>query len=63
MTVIDSTFTDQCQKFQIVQAAKLAQEGASLEEVIAKVEEVRQKSELLSCVYTENLVKGDVLDV
>lgn len=59
VTVIDSTFTDQCQKFQIVQAAKLAQEGGSLEEVIAKVEEVRQKSELYIGVSTlENLVKG-----
>lgn len=59
VTVIDSTFTDQCQKFQVVQAAKLAQEGGSLEEVIAKVEEVRQNSELYIGVSTlENLVKG-----
>lgn len=59
VTVIDSTFTDQCQKFQVVQAAKLAQEGGSLEEVIAKIEEVRQKSELFIGVSTlENLVKG-----
>ncbi|XP_041611097.1 degV domain-containing protein SP_1112-like [Vulpes lagopus] len=36
VTVIDSTFTDQCQTFQVVQAAKLAQEGASLSEVVAK---------------------------
>lgn len=59
VTVIDSNFTDQCQKFQVVQAAKLAQEGGSLEEVIAKIEEVRQKSELFIGVSTlENLVKG-----
>lgn len=59
VTVIDSTFTDQCQKFQVVQAAKLAQEGGSLEEVITKIEEVRQKSELFIGVSTlENLVKG-----
>lgn len=59
VTVIDSTFTDQCQKFQVVQAAKLAQDGASLEEIVAKVEEVRQKSELFIGVSTlENLVKG-----
>ena len=59
VTVIDSTFTDQCQKFQVVQAAKLAQEGGSLEKVIAKIEEVRQKSELFIGVSTlENLVKG-----
>lgn len=59
VTVIDSTFTDQCQTFQVVQAAKLAQEGASLSEVVAKIEEVRKKSELFIGVSTlENLVKG-----
>lgn len=59
VSVIDSTFTDQCQKFQVVQAAKLAQEGGSLEDILAKVEEVRQKSELFIGVSTlENLVKG-----
>lgn len=59
VTVVDSTFTDQCQKFQVVQAAKLAKEGASLDEVLAKIEEVRQKSELFIGVSTlENLVKG-----
>ncbi|MGT2803168.1 EDD domain protein, DegV family [Streptococcus henryi] len=59
VTIIDSTFTDQCQKFQVVQAAKLAQEGGDLEAVLARVEEVRQKSELFIGVSTlENLVKG-----
>lgn len=59
VTVIDSTFTDQCQKFQVVQAAKLAQEGASLETILAKVDETRRKSELFIGVSTlENLVKG-----
>lgn len=59
VTVVDSTFTDQCQKFQVVQAAKLAKKGASLDEVLAKIEEVRQKSELFIGVSTlENLVKG-----
>lgn len=59
VTIVDSTFTDQCQKFQVVQAAKLAQEGGSLEEVLARIEEVREKSELFIGVSTlENLVKG-----
>lgn len=48
VTVIDSTFTDQCQTFQVVQAAKLAQEGASLSEVVAKIEEVRKNQNSLS---------------
>ncbi|MFC3932119.1 DegV family protein [Streptococcus dentapri] len=59
VTVIDSTFTDQSMKHQVVQAAILAEQGDSLEEVLAKVEEVRKKSELFIGVSTlENLVKG-----
>ena len=59
MTVMDSGFTDQCLKFQVVEAAKLAQAGASLEEIVARVEEVKSKSELHIGVSTlENLVKG-----
>ncbi|MGT2907191.1 DegV family protein [Streptococcus dentiloxodontae] len=59
VTVIDSGFTDQCMKFQVVEAAKLAQAGADLEEITAHVDEVRKKSELFIGVSTlENLVKG-----
>ncbi|MFS1664545.1 DegV family protein [Streptococcus sp. zg-JUN1979] len=59
VTVIDSTFTDQCQKFQVVEAAKLAQEGADLETIVARINEVREKSDLFMGVSTlENLVKG-----
>ena len=38
VTVIDSSFTDQAMKFQVVEAAKLAQEGASVEEIVARIE-------------------------
>lgn len=59
VTVIDSTFTDQTMKFQVVEAAKLAKEGADLETVLARIEEVRSKSRLYIGVSTlENLVKG-----
>lgn len=59
VTVLDSSFTDQCLKFQVVEAAKLAQAGASKEDILAKVEEVRQKSRLYIGISTlENLVKG-----
>lgn len=59
VTVIDSTFTDQAMKFQVVEAAKLAKEGADLEAILARIEEVRTKSELYIGVSTlENLVKG-----
>ena len=59
VTVIDSGFTDQCLKFQVVEAAKLAEAGDSLDEIVARVEEVKSKSELHIGVSTlENLVKG-----
>lgn len=59
VTVIDSAFTDQAMKFQVVEAAKLAKEGASLETILARVETVRQNTELYIGVSTlENLVKG-----
>ncbi|MEY8461821.1 DegV family protein [Streptococcus merionis] len=59
VTVVDSTFTDQSLKFQVVEAAKLAQAGASKEEILAKIEEVRNKSQLFIGISTlENLVKG-----
>lgn len=59
VTVIDSSFTDQALKFQVVEAAKLAKEGVELEEILQKIEEVREKTELYIGVSTlENLVKG-----
>ena len=59
VTVVDSSFTDQALKFQVVEAAKLAKEGAELEEILQKIEEVREKTELYIGVSTlENLVKG-----
>ena len=59
VTVIDSSFTDQALKFQVVEAAKLAQEGKELEEILSHVEEVKNHTELYIGVSTlENLVKG-----
>lgn len=59
VTVIDSGFTDQAMKFQVVEAAKLAKEGADLDTVLARIEEVKEKTELFIGVSTlENLVKG-----
>ncbi|MGV3022675.1 DegV family protein [Streptococcus suis] len=59
VTVIDSSFTDQAAKFQVVEAARLAQAGASKEEILAAIEQVREKTELYIGVSTlENLVKG-----
>lgn len=59
VTVIDSSFTDQALKFQVVEAAKLEKEGADFDAILARIEEVREKTELYIGVSTlENLVKG-----
>ncbi|HFI0150503.1 TPA: DegV family protein [Streptococcus suis] len=59
VTVIDSQFTDQAAKFQVVEAARLAQQGANKEEILAAIERVQEKTELYIGVSTlENLVKG-----
>ena len=59
MTVIDSSFTDQAMKFQVVEDAKLAKEGKDLETILAHVEDVKNHTELYIGVSTlENLVKG-----
>jgi conserved uncharacterized protein len=59
VTVVDSSFTDQAMKFQVVEAAKMAKAGATLEEILEKLEEIKAKTELYIGVSTlENLVKG-----
>ena len=59
VTVVDSSFTDQAMKFQVVEAAKMAKAGSTLEEILQKLEEVKAKTELYIGVSTlENLVKG-----
>lgn len=59
VTVVDSSFTDQAMKFQVVEAAKMAKAGATLDEILEKLEEVKAKTELYIGVSTlENLVKG-----
>ncbi|HER5234898.1 TPA: DegV family protein [Streptococcus pyogenes MGAS10842] len=59
VTVLDSGFTDQAMKFQVVEAAKMAKAGASLNEILAAVQATKSKTELYIGVSTlENLVKG-----
>lgn len=59
VTVLDSSFTDQALKFQVVEAARLAQEGKDMEAILSHVEEVKNHTELYIGVSTlENLVKG-----
>ncbi|HFH9955954.1 TPA: DegV family protein [Streptococcus pyogenes] len=59
VTVLDSGFTDQAMKFQVVEAAKMAKAGASLNEILSAVQAIKSKTELYIGVSTlENLVKG-----
>lgn len=59
VTVLDSDFTDQALKFQVIEAARLAKEGLSKEEILEKINYVRENTELFIGISTlENLVKG-----
>ncbi|WP_261807448.1 DegV family protein [Lapidilactobacillus luobeiensis] len=59
VTVIDSEFTDRAMAFQVLRAAELAQQGATLMEIVAAVEQVRSKTELyMSVTSLTNMVKG-----
>ncbi|GAK47406.1 EDD, DegV family domain protein [Secundilactobacillus oryzae JCM 18671] len=59
VTVIDSTTTDRSLAFQVIEAAKLAQQGADKETIIKRAEYVRDHSKLyMGVVSLDNLVKG-----
>ncbi len=59
VTVIDSGFIDQSLAFQVIRAAELAQAGATLEEVVAAVQKVKENSRLFIGISSlDNLVKG-----
>ncbi|WP_242221663.1 DegV family protein [Bacillus cereus group sp. BfR-BA-01380] len=59
VTVVDSLFTSHALAYQVVEAAKMVQEGRSLEEILKRIEEVRKNTRLFVVVDTlENLVKG-----
>ncbi|WP_010283899.1 DegV family protein [Bacillus timonensis] len=59
VTVIDSMYISRALAFQVVEAAKMANEGQTKEEIIKRIEEIRKASTLFVTVDTlENLVKG-----
>ncbi len=59
VTVIDSTFISRALSFQVLEAAKMAQEGKSIHEILTALEKIRFKTRLLVYVDTlENLSKG-----
>lgn len=59
VTVIDSDFTDQGLSFQVIQAAKLAKNGAGVPEILAEINHVKENTKLFIGISTlDNLVKG-----
>ena len=59
VTVVDSRFISFALSFQVMEAAKMAKEGKSVEEIIARLDVIRANTELFIVVDTlDNLVKG-----
>lgn len=59
VTVVDCDFTDQAQKFQVVEAARLAKLGLTKDEILEKIKHIRESTELyIGFATLENLVKG-----
>lgn len=59
VTVVDSRYISHALTFQVLEAAKLAEQGKSVVEIVDHLNEVRKKTMLFVVVDTlENLVKG-----
>jgi DegV family protein with EDD domain len=59
VTVVDSRLISIGLSFQVVEAAKMANEGKSMDEILARLDTIRENSDLYIMVDTlDNLVKG-----
>ncbi|WP_316569885.1 DegV family protein [Neobacillus sp. YIM B06451] len=59
VTVIDSQFISKALGFQVKEAAEMASEGKTMDEILARLEAIRENTKLYIMVDTlENLVKG-----
>ncbi|WP_033541051.1 DegV family protein [Planococcus sp. CAU13] len=59
VTVIDSRYISYALAFQVIEAARMAKNGNSMEEIVARVDEIRRNTKLYVVVDTlDNLVKG-----
>lgn len=59
VTVVDCHTTDRCMAFQIIEAAKVIENGGSVEDAIAKMRDVFAKSKLFLAIdKLDNLVAG-----
>ncbi|MEH7484460.1 DegV family protein [Neobacillus drentensis] len=59
VTVIDSMFISIALQFQVKEAAEMAKQGKSMEEILKRLDEVREHTKLYIMIDTlENMVKG-----
>lgn len=59
VTVVDCHTTDRCMAFQIIEAAKVIERGGEMDEAVAKMQEVFDKSKLFLAIdKLDNLVAG-----
>ncbi|PLT28732.1 DegV family protein [Peribacillus deserti] len=59
VTVLDSNFTSKGLGFQVIEASRMAEKGHSLEEILHRLEKIKENTRLFIMVDTmENLVKG-----
>ncbi|MBM4762036.1 DegV family protein [Bacillus sp. B15-48] len=59
VTVVDSRFISKALSFQVIEAAEMAKQGSSIDEIIHRLNEIRENTRLFVVVDTlENLVKG-----
>ncbi|MEH7332272.1 DegV family protein [Neobacillus drentensis] len=59
VTVVDSQFISKALSFQVKEAAEMAKQGKSVEEILERLQSVREHTKLYIMVDTlENLVKG-----
>lgn len=59
VTVVNSKYISNALAFQVLEAAKLAREGKSMDEILTRLDEVREHTRLFVVVDTlDNLVKG-----
>ncbi|TYS18841.1 DegV family protein [Rossellomorea vietnamensis] len=57
--VVDSRFISKALAFQVIEAAKMAEDGKSLENILERLDQIRNETNLFVVVDTlENLVKG-----
>jgi len=59
VTVVDSRYISYALSFQVIEAAKMAEAGSSMEEIVAKLDDIRRNTKLYVVLDTlDNMVKG-----